>query len=37
MVGAVAVQFVIVHKPGYALLPGGLLVLIVAVWYSARR
>jgi putative oxidoreductase len=35
MLGAVAAQIVILHKPAFALVPGALFVAIVAVWFTA--
>ena len=37
MVGAMAAQAFFLHSPASALLPGGLLVLIVAVWFKTTR
>jgi len=36
MVGAVFVQAVVLHHPGYAILPAILLGAVVAAWWAAR-
>ncbi len=37
MAGAVAAWIFFLHNPASGLLPGGLLVLIVAVWWTSRQ
>jgi putative oxidoreductase len=37
MAGAVVAQIFFLHSPASSLIPGGLLVLIVTVWWTARR
>ncbi len=37
MVGAVIAQIVFLHSPPSSLVPGGLLIVIIGVWWTARH